>query len=123
VLILGPSGAGKSSLALRMMALGARLVADDRTEVAPREGRLVARAPDALHGLIEARGMGLLRVPDALDWAEIALVVDLGRAEPDRLPPWRTTDLAGVTLPLVLQSGADHLASALMVRLAGARDA
>ncbi|MDX5349528.1 MAG: serine kinase, partial [Paracoccaceae bacterium] len=30
LLILGPSGAGKSSLALRLIALGARLVADDR---------------------------------------------------------------------------------------------
>ncbi|MGB4827750.1 MAG: serine kinase, partial [Paracoccaceae bacterium] len=33
VLVTGPSGAGKSALALQLMALGARLVADDRTEI------------------------------------------------------------------------------------------
>ena len=32
LLILGPSGAGKSALALQLIALGARLVADDRTD-------------------------------------------------------------------------------------------
>ncbi|MDA3887407.1 MAG: serine kinase, partial [Allgaiera sp.] len=47
VLILGPSGAGKSGLALQLMALGARLVADDRTRLNPRAGRLIARAPSA----------------------------------------------------------------------------
>jgi HPr kinase/phosphorylase len=36
LLILGPSGAGKSSLAIRMMALGASLVSDDRTLVSVR---------------------------------------------------------------------------------------
>ena len=33
VLILGASGAGKSSVALKLLAMGARLVADDRVEL------------------------------------------------------------------------------------------
>ena len=46
VLILGPSGAGKSSLALQLMALGADLVADDRTEISVQNGAAIARSPD-----------------------------------------------------------------------------
>ena len=38
VLILGPSGIGKSSLALQLMALGAVLVADDKTCLRKIEG-------------------------------------------------------------------------------------
>ena len=48
ILIRGPSGAGKSSLALALIGLArqqgrfARLIADDRTEIAVRAGRLLA---------------------------------------------------------------------------------
>ena len=45
VLIRGPSGSGKSDLALRLIDGGAQLVADDQTELSPRDGRLVASAP------------------------------------------------------------------------------
>ncbi len=54
LLILGPSGTGKSALALRLLTRGALLVADDRTELARVDDRLVARCPPALAGLIEA---------------------------------------------------------------------
>jgi HPr kinase/phosphorylase len=60
VLILGPAGSGKSTLALMLMAHGAGLVADDRTELRSVSGRLRARAPDTIRGKIEARGMGIL---------------------------------------------------------------
>ena len=43
VLILGPSGSGKSGLALQLMAMGAELVADDRTIVTARGSTLHAR--------------------------------------------------------------------------------
>jgi HPr kinase/phosphorylase len=78
VLLVGPSGAGKSALALRLIALGAELVADDRTLVARHGDRLVAAAPASGHGLIEARGVGLLRLP-ALGAVPLALAVDLGQ--------------------------------------------
>ncbi|MEN8196664.1 MAG: hypothetical protein ABFS30_09120, partial [Pseudomonadota bacterium] len=42
VLIRGAPGSGKSDLALRLIEEGARLVADDRTDVAVVQGRLVA---------------------------------------------------------------------------------
>ena len=85
LLILGPSGAGKSALALELMALGADLVADDRTDLVAESGRVMASCPPVLSGLIEARGLGLLRVPSVLQ-AQVVLAVDLGRVETERMP-------------------------------------
>lgn len=62
-LIMGRSGAGKSALALRMMALGAHLVADDRTCLVAEGASLVASAPPSLAGLIEARGSASCACP------------------------------------------------------------
>ena len=84
VLLLGESGAGKSDLALRLIDEGARLVADDRTELFATRGRLHARAPGTIAGLIEARGLGLIALPFARQ-VKIALAVQL-EAPRKRLP-------------------------------------
>jgi hypothetical protein len=84
VLLLGPSGSGKSDLALRLIAQGARLVSDDRSELFLRGGKLCARPPKALAGLLEIRGLGIVAHPHAAA-ATIALAVRLGE-EPPRLP-------------------------------------
>ncbi|MGZ5938137.1 MAG: HPr kinase/phosphorylase [Rhizomicrobium sp.] len=76
VLLLGDSGAGKSDLALRLIGRGAQLVADDRTDLEVRRGRLVARAPRNIAGLMEIRGLGIVEMPHAAS-AHIALVVNL----------------------------------------------
>jgi HPr kinase/phosphorylase len=120
LLILGPSGAGKSALALQMMALGARLIADDRTILTLRDGHPVASCPAPLRGLIEARGVGLLRV-DPAPPAPVVLAVDLGQAETERLPPPRTMDLLGTKVGLVLGPAGPHLAPALLHLLRGGR--
>lgn len=120
LLILGPSGAGKSALALQMMAMGARLVADDRTEVTATGRGLVASCPAAIRGRIEARGLGLLHA-DPLDRAPLALVADLGQQETDRLPARRTITILGQGLPLVLGRRDNHFPAALMVYLQGGR--
>lgn len=123
LLILGPSGAGKSSLALRLSSFGAALVSDDLTRVAVVGDELLATCPNAdLQGLIEVRGVGLLRalsVPSAV----IRLVVDLGQPETDRLPPRREVTIQGVQLPLVLHPQNDHLPDALMLYLRHGRQA
>lgn len=122
VLITGPSGSGKSTLALGLMALGADLVADDQTELWLDAGRLVARCPGALQGLIEARGVGILNAK-ALQQADIVLVADLAVTEPDRLPPRRYITLLGQQTDLVLGRGNVHLQAAVLCYLMGNRQA
>lgn len=122
LLILGRSGAGKSSLALQLIALGAVLVADDRTELVPHAGHLTASCPTPIKGLIEARGVGLLRAP-TLDAAEIALVADLDQTEDQRLPPQRKITILGCEVDLVLQAQNDHFPAALMLYLRHGRQA
>lgn len=90
VLIRGMSGAGKSGLSERLVdeararGLFARLVADDRVRIEARGGRLVARVPERIAGLIERRGQGIAETPH-LGAAVLRLVVDLEDA-PERMP-------------------------------------
>ena len=98
VLVEGSSGSGKSDLALRALDQGFRLVADDRVLFWTCEGRLFGRAPDALSGLIEARGVGVLTVTPVA-FCEIALLVRLEPAE--RLPDPATETILGVPIPLL----------------------
>src|SRR5512146_1790449 len=76
VLLLGESGRGKSDLALRLIERGAKLVADDRTELFVKDNALFARAPQSLAGLIEVRGAGIVALPFAAE-ARIALAVEM----------------------------------------------
>lgn len=91
VLLRGPSGSGKSDLALRLIDNGATLVSDDYTDLSVREGVLTASAPDTIAGLMEVRGVGIVRLcPESAPPAPVpvALLVDLVHA-PDsveRLP-------------------------------------
>ena len=100
MLLRGPPGAGKSDLALRLIDGGAHLVADDQVELRLERGRLVPRAPAAIEGLIEARGIGLLPVP-ARSGAALGLVVDLAAAGIERMPERSFVDLLGVRVPCV----------------------
>ncbi|WP_295048863.1 HPr kinase/phosphorylase [uncultured Paracoccus sp.] len=120
LLILGPSGAGKSALALDLMAQGAMLVADDRTDLHREGADIIASCPPALSGRIEARGIGILRA-DPAGPVRIAQVVDLGAADGDRLPQSRAYDVLGVGLPLVTGPYRPHLHAALRQLLLGGR--
>jgi len=122
LLILGPSGAGKSGLALHLMALGADLVADDRTELFTEGEAVVARCSDALRGLIEARGIGILHAP-SVGTARLVLVADLSQIETERLPPRRNMDILGTTVDLVLGSLHAHFAYGLLCHLTNGRSA
>lgn len=118
VLIRGASGAGKSDLALRLIDEGAALVADDRV-ILERDGEgLRARRPPTIAGLIEARGLGVVRI-DAVESVLVRLVVDPEdpAAPSPRLPAERTAALAGVDIPAVTLEFAAASASA-RVRLA-----
>jgi HPr kinase/phosphorylase len=112
-LILGASGTGKSGLALRMMALGARLVADDRVLVVRRGDALVATAPAALRGLIEARGVGLLRAEPAAE-AVLAVAVDLDRPAEARMPHPREITYFDLQIELIFGRDVPNLDLALV---------
>jgi HPr kinase/phosphorylase len=124
VLIQGPAGSGKSRLALALLqavdrgALPfARLVADDRAHVEAAHGRLLVRPAPALAGLIEVRGLGIRRVPYE-PLAAVGMLVELGRAETDRLPDpaGRQAEIAGIQLPrLAVAAGMDPLPLVLAV--------
>lgn len=101
VLIRGPSGSGKSDLALRLIERGAVLVADDQTELSVNDGRLIASPPATIAGMIEARGVGILRLPHRA-WAPLALVVDLvAAAQVERLPEAEAAGFLGYDVPLL----------------------
>ena len=97
VMLTGRSGAGKSDLALRLIDRGARLVADDYTNIARDGDTLTASAPATIAGQFEIRGIGIVAMPHAP--APVALLCDLEQA-PDRLPEPCCRDVAGVALPL-----------------------
>ncbi|MGN6096665.1 MAG: HPr kinase/phosphorylase [Bosea sp. (in: a-proteobacteria)] len=112
ILLRGASGAGKSLLALAIIALAGqagrfgRLVADDRTALAARGDRLIARPVPPLEGIVERRGLGLTPEP-ATPAAVVRLVVDLIGEEPPRMPePEELVDnLCGIDLPRLRVTG------------------
>ncbi|WP_342351761.1 HPr kinase/phosphatase C-terminal domain-containing protein [Pseudooceanicola antarcticus] len=122
VLILGASGSGKSSLALELMSRGAALVADDRVILTREGSRLIARAPETLSGMIEARGVGLLGAAPAGP-QPVQLVVDLDQTEENRLPPHRSTNLLGLSLTLLHNTDTAAFAAAILQYLREGRRA
>lgn len=113
ILILGLSGAGKSALALQMMALGAELVSDDRVALAMKGDQVVADTVPPIYGLIEARGIGLLRATPAGP-ASVHYVVDLDQKETARLPEHHFIPVLRRTVPLLRGAGVPNLAAALI---------
>jgi HPr kinase/phosphorylase len=111
VLLTGQPGSGKSDLLLRLLDRGFGLVADDRVVI--EDG--CARPAAALAGLIEVRGLGLLRLPHVAS-ARLVLVVQLD-GPPERLPLPETCPALG--LPMIRL---DARAASAPVRVAWALD-
>ncbi len=106
VLIAGASGSGKSRLAMDLLQAArsrgrfAALVSDDQVMLRRVDDRVIAVAPHSIRGLIEVRGVGILKRP-YLDRAVMHLAVATGAGE--RLPASDETyePVSGVTLPLL----------------------
>lgn len=114
VLIRGTPGSGKSTLALALIddARGDTvLVADDRVVLATTGGLAIASPPAALAGMIEVRGIGIVRMRHRHS-APVRLVVDLlPEQDCPRLPgeAERNVDLAGLPVPrMALAIGSPH---------------
>ena len=122
LLIRGAAGSGKSGLALQLMAYGAELISDDRVLLLPRGGHLGARAPEAIAGLIEARGIGILKAK-SVEESAVRAIVDLDRVEVDRLPAQVFDTILGIRVPVLRRVDAAHFAPALIQYLkCGATD-
>ena len=101
VLLRGRSGAGKSDLALRLIDGGARLVADDQAELQRTAKHVLVRSPMAIAGLLEVRGIGIVRV-EPLAEAPLALLVDLVPPEEvERLPELSLEQVLGLAVRLI----------------------
>ncbi len=100
-MLRGPSGSGKSDLALRLIDSGARLVADDRTDLAVEDGNLIASSPTTIAGKLEVRGVGVLAMP-AVSRSRVGVAVDLvASSAVERLPAGQRCSYLGVELPLI----------------------
>jgi HPr kinase/phosphorylase len=130
-LILGPSGSGKSDLALRCLTLpasplfphAAALIADDQVLLERPGALLMVSAPPNLAGLIEVRGLGILKVSAALA-TPVALAVELsaGPGMTERLPdPWPTLSILGQKVPVLrLWAFESAAAQKVLIALSGA---
>lgn len=112
LVLVGPSGSGKSGLALKLMALGATLVADDVTLISAESARLEARCPPSIANRIEARGLGILQAETAP--APVSAVLDLGRLEAERLPAARTVSILGQDVVLLHKFETPYFAEAVL---------
>ena len=113
VLMIGPSGSGKSSLALRLMALGAVLVSDDKTHLSVDGETIAASAPKTIQGLIEARGIGLISAENIQN-VRISLVIDMSITEKHRLPPSRCYNVLGQSVALLHKVETDYFPAAIL---------
>ncbi|WP_227425930.1 hypothetical protein [Roseibaca sp. Y0-43] len=118
IVLSGASGSGKSSLALELLALGARLVSDDQTLLSVEAGQLVATAPDPIRGLIEWRGVGLLPAA-ALDRALVVAWMDMDSPATDRLPDPAWTEVLGVRLPYLRKPASGPVAAGIKQYILG----
>lgn len=119
-LILGASGTGKSSLALRLVSLGACLVADDQVVLRAEGETLRAHPAPNLQGMIEARGVGILRA-EYQDAADVTLIVDLDQTEKARHPEWHTKALLDLSLPCLQKSDYPAFPEAILQYLKAGR--
>jgi HPr kinase/phosphorylase len=95
------------------MAFGAEFIADDRVDLRLDRGKVTAMTVQNISGLVEARGIGLLRVSSAGS-ATVHYVVDLDQNEDARLPEPITIQLLGQTVPLLRGAGVPNLPAALI---------
>lgn len=115
-LVVGASGSGKSRLLAEALLHGAEMIADDQVQLRAEGGTLFAAAPPALAGVLELRGLGLIRIPAETTRAEhpLHLQLTLSVGVPERLPePQHTTHL-GIAIPSLTLAAPLHPPSLLL---------
>ena len=112
LLILGQSGSGKSQLALALITHGAKLISDDQVILVNTESEIILSAPKSISGKIEARFVGILKMPVLI--APLYLVIDLDQKELDRLPKKKFVTYFDKKIPALNANGIKKLEYSLM---------
>lgn len=112
LLILGQSGSGKSQLALALITHGAKLISDDQVILINTESDVILSAPKSISGKIEARFIGILKMPVLI--APLYLVIDLDQKELDRLPKKKFVTYFDKKIPALNANGIKKLEYSLI---------
>lgn len=112
LLILGQSGSGKSQLALALITHGAKLISDDQVILINTESEIILSAPKSISGKIEARFVGILKMPVLI--APLYLVIDLDQKELDRLPKKKFVTYFDKKIPALNANGIRKLEYSLI---------
>ena len=101
VLIVGLSGSGKSDLALRLIDSGATLICDDQTICKKVKSEIFLFAQKKICGLIEVRGLGLMKVP-YIENIKLKMIVKLKEDVNERFPfTNRKKKIFGISIPVI----------------------
>lgn len=120
LLILGPAGAGKSGLAAGLIALGARLVADDLVLVEPGPGAPRLQPPAGRPAAIELRGLGIVTL-SAVPSAPLRAMLLLAPSSA-RLPEPEILAMPFGPVPLLRHPPHPDLAAKLLLYLGASHD-
>lgn len=111
VLLRGPSGAGKSEFAFHLIShFQAQLVSDDQVSLTVEDNRLYASPPETIKGLLELRGIGIIKLPYTAD-TPLKMIVDLKNPEQERLPDPAFENLHGIALRRIIIDPFENLAA------------
>ncbi len=107
ILIQGSSGSGKTSLMLGLLErsklenLNASMIADDQVLLKHDKNSLIACTPEAIAGLVEVRGHGILQYPHKSS-CKVRLIVNILEDEKiERMPDQKYQIFENLKLPLV----------------------
>ena len=112
LLILWQSGSGKSQLALALITHGAKLISDDQVILINTESEIILSAPKSISGKIEARFVGILKMPVLI--APLYLVIDLDQKELNRLPKKKFVTYFDKKIPALNANGIKKLEYSLI---------
>ena len=99
ILIIGHSGSGKSDLALRLIDSGGTLISDDQTLCLKKQDEIFLFSIEAIYGLLEVRGMGIIKVP-YVENVKMKIVVSMVK-KTERLCRRNKKKLLGLNYPLL----------------------
>ena len=93
-LLRGESGSGKSDLSLRLIELGAYLIADDQVLLEKNTDGLIATCPAPIQDKMEVRGVGIISVAATKPQTQIKTIITLTNSI-ERIPKPQSTDILG----------------------------